>query len=104
MKRFTLIAFASLLLGTCNLPTGRFKRFDRTAPADLVPTAEARVMGEDCQVFIPLLGVPTLENAVKRAIQKAPPGTTGLKDAIVSSYYSALIGELCWKVDGIPVK
>lgn len=66
--------------------------------------SKGRVYGEDCThiiILIPTGGVPTIDEALDRALESK--GANLLTDAVVtwSSWYIPYIyGQTCWKVEG----
>jgi hypothetical protein len=65
--------------------------------------SKGRTQGEDCQniiLFIPTSGLPTLDEAIDRALEKKRANV--LLDAVVNwhSYWAILFGQTCWKVEG----
>lgn len=61
-------------------------------------------MGEDCQhivLFIPTSGVPTIDEAIDRALE--PVKANVLLDAVVNYntfYFPFIYGQTCWRAEG----
>ena len=104
-KKVVFITFVVFLLAGCTRRIVDFTIISTKNVAVPVDSKGLRIKGEDCVVVILFpFGVPTIKEAIDRAIENAGPEYDALIDGVIyAGNYSFIFGQQCFIAEGTAI-